>query len=238
LGGGNVIYCIPDARAELAFASPTGWIWDDAMGYRLDAEGLSELYPVTLAPGFDLSLVRRISCDITILDNTPSESMGSNCVVATLSNGQTARLGAIDWWAGGSSMTRHYGLSSENILGDIVNQAFSFAIPDGVTVTSLSVQSGIYAPYPPAQRGVKTILLHIDSIGSLSGQVRDLAGLEQPRVRIFNWDLPQQFTEAAVDQDGTWSESDARPWGERYGVYYLSRDSRCPPIVHGPYTAE
>ena len=235
-----MIYRVPEARPDLAFVDATSWVWDDTMGYRRDTPGLSELYPVTLAPGFDLSLTRKVSCVVSLYDEMPGFSMGSTCLVAALSTAQTMRLGAVDWWAASSEFIRYYGLTVERMVGDLADHAFSFEIPAGVTVTALYIQSGTHHTYPPATRGIKSILLHTDSAKSLSCQVRDLVSLAAPRVRvrIFNWDLPQQFTEAAVAQDGTWSESDALPWGERYGVYYLSRDNRCPPIIHGPYTAE
>lgn len=235
-----MIYRIPDTQPELAFVDPTSWVWDAEMGYRRDTEGLSIAYPIAIPPGGVLALVRKISCLVTLHDNVPSNAMGSSCIVAALSTGQTASLGAADWWASvsGIGMTRYYGLTHEIISGDLVNQAMEFEIPEGATVTAISLQSGSHAPYPPSMRGCKAISLHVPSDKQLGGRVRDLAALAAPRVRIFNWDLPHQFTDTAVAQDGTWSESESLPWGERHGVYYLSRDPRCPPIIHGPYTAE
>jgi hypothetical protein len=72
----------------------------------------------------------------------------------------------------------------------------------------------------------------------ISSRVLDLRGIGSPRVVLFDWSAPTTFaTPAQVDSDGHWSGAMV-PHGVEFGIYYLSADNRCPPIIHGPYTAE
>jgi len=70
---------------------------------------------------------------------------------------------------------------------------------------------------------------------AISGTVKALAG-ETARAVVFDWANPAEFTVNTPDQSGAWRT--ARRISEQVGVYYLSSDNRCPPIIHGPYTAE
>lgn len=69
-----------------------------------------------------------------------------------------------------------------------------------------------------------------------SGKIVDLRGLAKPIARTFYWDDPSFFQSADVGEDDKWSHRMLT--GEPFGAYYLSSDNRCPPIIHGPYTAE
>lgn len=72
----------------------------------------------------------------------------------------------------------------------------------------------------------------------ISSRVLDLRANASPRVVLFDWLHPEIFAEpSAIDSAGHWSGA-LVPSGATFGLYYLSRDSRCPPIIHGPYTAE
>ena len=70
----------------------------------------------------------------------------------------------------------------------------------------------------------------------ITGQVRDLQSVASPRVILFEWENPEQFSTAIVASDGTWAAQVFH--GRQYGIYYLSADNRCPPIIHGPYIPE
>jgi hypothetical protein len=72
----------------------------------------------------------------------------------------------------------------------------------------------------------------------IASRVLDLRSVGSPRVVLFDWADPSTFaTPAQIDSEGHWSGAMV-PHGVEFGVYYLSRDGRCPPIIHGPYTAE
>jgi hypothetical protein len=72
----------------------------------------------------------------------------------------------------------------------------------------------------------------------ISSRVLDLRGLSAPRVVLFDWHAPELFAIPSIHSaDGHWSGALAFKGGQ-FGIYYLSSDARCPPIIHGPYTAE
>jgi hypothetical protein len=70
----------------------------------------------------------------------------------------------------------------------------------------------------------------------ISGQVKDLQTLQPPFVTLFDWNDATTFVRMEADAQGRWDAIIRQ--GSQYGAYYLSRDNRCPPIIHGPYTAE
>lgn len=72
---------------------------------------------------------------------------------------------------------------------------------------------------------------------TVSQRAWDLQDFQPVTATLFDWDAPQQFfTRADTDSEHRWSSAVRR--GMRYGIYYLGSDPRCPPIIHGPYTAE
>lgn len=76
------------------------------------------------------------------------------------------------------------------------------------------------------------------SLVNISSRVMDLRGIGSPHVVLFGWANPASFcVPSQIDADGHWSDAFV-PRGHEFGIYYLSRDNRCPPIIHGPYTAE
>jgi hypothetical protein len=70
----------------------------------------------------------------------------------------------------------------------------------------------------------------------ISSRVRDLQSAGSPRVVVFNLAAPADYTDPLVNSAGEWTSI----WPSNIArcIYYLSRDDRCPPITHGPYTAE
>ena len=71
---------------------------------------------------------------------------------------------------------------------------------------------------------------------AVNSSLIDLRGIAAPRVTLFNWDDPTHYAQCLPGPDDQWSLT--VPPGLKYGLYYLSQDNRCPPIIHGPYTAE
>ena len=71
---------------------------------------------------------------------------------------------------------------------------------------------------------------------NVESSIVDLRGIAAPRVTLFNWDDPTHYAQCLPGPDDQWSLT--VPLGLKYGLYYLSQDNRCPPIIHGPYTAE
>jgi hypothetical protein len=77
-----------------------------------------------------------------------------------------------------------------------------------------------------------------DYLCEISSRVLDLRRTGSPRIVLFDWRNPTLFcVPADIDSDGHWSGA-LVPKNKQFGIYYLSRDQRCPPIIHGPYTAE
>ena len=72
---------------------------------------------------------------------------------------------------------------------------------------------------------------------ALTGRAMDLMSVASPRVTLFEWGDPQTARHAILQAQGHWHSPSPLP-GREYGIYYLSQDNRCPPIIHGPYTAE
>lgn len=70
----------------------------------------------------------------------------------------------------------------------------------------------------------------------ISGRVVDLVGVGTPRVVLFDWDDPKLSVAPVVQQTGVWTYP-ANPNG-RIGIYYISRDSKNHPVIHGPYTQD
>jgi len=78
-------------------------------------------------------------------------------------------------------------------------------------------------------------LARLPLLTEFAGRVVDLLSNPTPRVVVFQWQNPTRARVVPVDSSGAWSL--LLPSAE-YGIYYLSQDNRCPPIIHGPYTAE
>lgn len=75
-------------------------------------------------------------------------------------------------------------------------------------------------------------------LNTVAGRVIELIGQAAPRLVLFDWSEPTRFQSATVQSDGHWENALPVFPGDQYGIYYLSQDNRCPPIIHGPYTAE
>ena len=60
-------------------------------------------------------------------------------------------------------------------------------------------------------------------------------GSAAQRVCLFDWARPERYVVADISS-GQWQAP--VPVGVPFGIYYLSTDNHCPPIIHGPYTAE
>lgn len=86
---------------------------------------------------------------------------------------------------------------------------------------------------PPAWDGALTTF-HSEKI--IRSQVVDLYGTATPRVVVFDWDAPANHRPAVIEAAGRWMVFAHPPI--RFGIYYLSRDARNHPIVHGPYTRD
>lgn len=87
------------------------------------------------------------------------------------------------------------------------------------------------------ESGVPLIDLN-DSLVNISSRVVDLRPALSPRVVLFDWLHPDRYcVPGQMAADGHWSDAFVGR-GVDFGVYYLSRDNRCTPIIHGPYTAE
>lgn len=74
------------------------------------------------------------------------------------------------------------------------------------------------------------------NIVDVSQQAIDLRDNQPVTATLFDWFHPQTFMKAATDADREWRAKIHS--GQAFGIYHLSRDNRCPPIIHGPYTAE
>jgi hypothetical protein len=70
----------------------------------------------------------------------------------------------------------------------------------------------------------------------IHSRVIDIHTAGTPRGVLVDWDAPDRYVEMQIDSQGHWEE--AFPSDIAFGAYYLSTDNRCPPIIHGPYTAE
>jgi hypothetical protein len=94
---------------------------------------------------------------------------------------------------------------------------------------------------PGANSGVGWLELSQETPGSLPGatylrqRVVELQKLADPHVVVFDWNNPRRHIIPEII-DKWWQT--AFPVGQTFGIYYLSSDNRCPPIIHGPYTAE
>jgi hypothetical protein len=87
------------------------------------------------------------------------------------------------------------------------------------------------------ESGVPLIDLN-DHLVNISSRVVDLRPAPSPRVVLFDWLHPDRYcVPGQMAASGHWSDAFVGK-GLDFGVYYLSRDARCPPIIHGPYTAE
>lgn len=139
------------------------------------------------------------------------------------------------------------------------NSGYTFNCSSGVTINrprfswsktvvspSLSIRAGAYSgdwassdyvEAPAPDYGHLSGEYYIDLVGvPVSGRVRDLRNLALPNVVVFSWDRPSLFLRPMIAATGEWEVN--VPKGHKYGIYYLSSDNRCPPIIHGPYTAE
>jgi hypothetical protein len=77
----------------------------------------------------------------------------------------------------------------------------------------------------------RVVITDMQPPANCAGRVMLLASA-QPRVVIFDWLKPSIHLPAETSSSGEWSAT--VPTGTRFGVYYLSSDSRCPPIINGP----
>jgi len=76
----------------------------------------------------------------------------------------------------------------------------------------------------------------VPPLRDMASRAIDLVGAGDPRVVLFDWDNPSRHLTATMSDRGNWRA--AWPDDVRPGVYYISRDTRCLPVIHGPYITE
>jgi hypothetical protein len=81
---------------------------------------------------------------------------------------------------------------------------------------------------------IETVEDETDGLVLIEQEIRTLNS-EIPRIVAFDWTHPARHA-VASRTSRRWSTF--VPRGSQYGLYYLSSDNRCPPIIHGPYSAE
>lgn len=118
-----------------------------------------------------------------------------------------------------------------------VRVSFSTASTSGVQTFGTLLEPG-YVESAIAPNGAGNgIFLRRPPLGGkpATGRVVDLSTAGSPRVVVFDWDTPTRGARLPVAADGQWA---AEVTPIRFGVYYISREQKNHPVIHGPYTQD
>jgi len=122
------------------------WAYDATRGWYRDVYEWTNYQQSKFTPEF-LSKIRKVSVAVTGYYNVPSDCMGVNILNIKLSNGTTMNIGTSDGWdlpSSGHSVYKGDAGVENNVTRNIVGERFTCTIPEGVTVTGISINSGGY----------------------------------------------------------------------------------------------
>jgi hypothetical protein len=148
----------------------SSWNYDTTVGYyRSSTNDINQTFSVL--NGVDLSHISKISANFTSYYNTPSGCLSANYFTITLDDLTTKNLGTSDSWtvsSNGQNVFRGDLSDLTNYVGNIINQTYTYTVPEGRYITSIVIRSSYLVGYPEGVRGVKDIKLEAratDKIG-------------------------------------------------------------------------
>lgn len=147
----------PSDSAQFGYDTTRGWFrnlytWNSGVNSKLSADTLSK--------------IRKISGVFTSYFNSPSTALGENYIRLILSTGNHVLLGTVDSHAEdgkGHSLYRGDAGDTGQVGYNVLEQRYSYTLPEGVTVAQMLIYSNGYngtgINYPFTYRGMKDFQL-------------------------------------------------------------------------------
>ncbi|OMH38247.1 LamG-like jellyroll fold domain-containing protein [Motiliproteus sp. MSK22-1] len=150
-------YKVPNNDVVGAISDPSDYLYDSIRGYYKENNTWDD-YEVVIIP--DINKVKSISANFTEYYDSPRSSLGQNVLKIILSDSSVINLGTIDSHEHGpTGQTIYKGDDGLEFLvtRNVINETYTYTIPDGLSVTEVQIVSNTYQSYPGSVRGIKDI---------------------------------------------------------------------------------